>query len=137
MGTRFVATHECDANLRFKQMYVNARPEDVVIIKSPVGMPGRAIRNTFIDDVNSGMKKPYNCPYHCISTCDIDNSPYCIAHALMSAQKGRLKFGFAFAGANVYRVHEIISTKELFAQLVAEYEAAVADPVCIPDVRQA
>ncbi len=124
MGTRFVATHECDADLSFKQMYIDARSEDIVIIKSPVGMPGRAIRNEYIDDVSSGMKKPFNCPYHCISTCDIVNSPYCIAHALMSAQKGRFRFGFAFAGANVHRVTEIISTKELFKRLIAEYEEA-------------
>lgn len=121
MGTRFVATHECDADLAFKQMYVQALPEDIVIIKSPVGMPGRAIRNQYIDDVASGMRKPFNCPYHCISTCDYTNSPYCIAQALISAQKGKFKHGFAFAGANAYRIMEIISVKELFSQLVEGY----------------
>jgi nitronate monooxygenase len=124
MGTRFVATHECDAALAFKQMYVNARAEDIVIITSPVGMPGRAIRNQYLDDVEAGIKKPYSCPYHCISTCDYKASPYCIAHALTSAQRGRLSTGFAFAGANAYRVTKIISVKELFSQLTAEYEVA-------------
>jgi nitronate monooxygenase len=122
MGTRFVATHECDADMLFKQMYINAGLEDVVIINSPVGMPGRAIRNKFIDDVSSGVKMPIKCPYHCIITCDYKNSPYCIANALISAQKGRFSNGFAFAGANVHRVDEIISVKELFAKLMAEYE---------------
>jgi nitronate monooxygenase len=121
MGTRFVATHECDADISFKQMYVDAKAEDIVIIKSPVGMPGRAIRNKYIDDVASGLKKPFRCPYHCIITCDYKNTSYCIAGALISAQKGVFKNGFAFAGANVYRVNEIISVKELISTLISEY----------------
>ncbi len=135
MGTRFVATHECDADSEFKQMYVHASPEDIVIIKSPVGMPGRAIRNQYIDDVSSGMRKPYSCPYHCISTCDYTNSPYCIAQALISAQKGKLKHGFAFAGANAHRIMEIISVKELFAQLIAGYNEIVLETVTMPAYR--
>ena len=126
MGTRFVATHECDAHLSFKQAYVDSHQEDIVIIKSPVGMPGRAIRNKYVDDVSSGIKKPYKCPYHCIITCDYKNSPYCIAHALISAQKGYLRNGFAFCGKNAYRVDKIISTHELMSTLVAEYENADA-----------
>ncbi len=129
MGTRFVATHECDADAQFKQAYVNAQPEDIVIIKSPVGMPGRAVRNDYIDDVRSGIKKPFNCPYHCISTCDYTSAPYCIAQALISAQRGRLQHGFAFAGANAFRITEIISVDELFAQLIAEYEDRPVDSV--------
>ncbi|MBI5267242.1 MAG: nitronate monooxygenase [candidate division Zixibacteria bacterium] len=136
MGTRFVATHECDADAQFKQMYVDARPEDIVIIKSPVGMPGRAIRNRYIDDVHSGMKKPFRCPYHCISTCDCTNAPYCIAQALISAQKGKLDNGFAFAGANAHRVTEIISVKELFAELVAEYDEIPREVVDAASCRQ-
>ncbi|MGB5107125.1 MAG: nitronate monooxygenase [Candidatus Zixiibacteriota bacterium] len=128
MGTRFVATHECDAHLSFKQAYIDSTEDDIVIIKSPVGMPGRAIRNKYIDDVSSGIKKPYKCPYHCIITCDYKNSPYCIAHALISAQKGYLRNGFAFCGKNAYRVTEIISTRELVSMLVAEYENACLVP---------
>ncbi|MEW5794953.1 MAG: nitronate monooxygenase family protein [Candidatus Zixiibacteriota bacterium] len=124
MGTRFVATHECDASLAFKQAYIDARPEDIVIIHSPVGMPGRAIRNAYLDDVSDGIKKPYSCPYHCIHTCDYKNSPYCIAHALISAKRGRFRSGFAFAGANVHRVTEIVSVKELVLSLIDEYEQA-------------
>jgi len=128
MGTRFVATHECDADPAFKQLYVDATPEDIVIINSPVGMPGRAIRNKYIDDVESGEKHPYKCAYHCILTCDYTNSPYCIAHALMSAQKGRFKSGFAFAGSNAYRIREIVSVSELMSTLVAEYHESMAVP---------
>lgn len=134
MGTRFVATFECDADASFKQMYIDAGPEKIVIIKSPVGMPGRAIRNRYIDEINSGMKKPYKCPYHCISTCDYTNSPYCIAHALISAKKGRFQNGFAFAGANAYRVTEIVPVKKLIAELMDQFETATANVGVTPAV---
>jgi nitronate monooxygenase len=126
MGTRFVATHECDADPKFKQEYIDATSDDIVIIQSPVGMPGRAIRNQYIDDVESGQKKPFKCPFHCIITCDYTNSPYCIADALISAQRGNLENGFAFSGANAYRVKEIVSVKQLIASLLAEVHEAEA-----------
>jgi nitronate monooxygenase len=129
MGTRFVATYECDASPLFKQAYIDAQAEDIVIIHSPVGMPGRAIRNGYINEISEGIKKPYNCPYHCIRTCDYKNSPYCIAHALMSAKRGKFRNGFAFAGANVNRVNEIVSVNELVSTLVREYEQSAADAV--------
>jgi nitronate monooxygenase len=126
MGTRFVATHECDADQAFKQLYVDSRPEDIVIIDSPVGMPGRAIRNKYIDDVEAGQKQPYKCAYHCIHTCDYKNTPYCIAHALISARNGRFNSGFAFAGSNAYRITEIVSVAELMSTLKAEYHGSEA-----------
>jgi nitronate monooxygenase len=124
MATRFVTTHECDASIRFKQAYLDSSAEDIEIIKSPVGMPGRALRNEFIDDVNAGKKTPFKCPYHCISTCDFKNSPYCIALALMNAQKGNMKNGLVFSGQNVHRCTEITSVKELVENLVKEYNIA-------------
>lgn len=124
LGTRFVTTHECDASLRFKQTYLESTADDIVIIQSPVGMPGRAIRNAFIDAINDGEKKPYKCPYHCIITCDYQNSPYCIALALVNAQKGNMKFGFPFAGANAFRTSKIVSVKELMHNLVREFAEA-------------
>jgi nitronate monooxygenase len=127
MGTRFVTTHECDASHQFKQSYLESKEDDIVIIQSPVGMPGRAIRNPFIDAVNNGQKHPYRCPYHCIITCDYQNSPYCIALALVNAQKGNLKSGFPFAGANAYRTNAIVSVKELIDGLMQEYRQAEQD----------
>jgi NAD(P)H-dependent flavin oxidoreductase YrpB (nitropropane dioxygenase family) len=121
MATRFVATDECDASLAFKKAYLNAREEDIIIIDSPVGLPGRAIKNKFIEDINRGEKKPFKCPYHCIKTCDYLNAPYCIALALVNAQRGYLKNGFVFAGANVHRVAEITSVKKLIEGLTEEY----------------
>ena len=123
MATRFVTTHECDASLAFKETYIRAKREDIVIITSPVGMPGRAIRNRFIDDVNAAKKAPVKCPYHCIITCDYTKTPYCIALALTNAQRGNLTRGFAFAGANAYRATEIVSVKELVGTLLEEYAA--------------
>jgi nitronate monooxygenase len=125
MATRFVTTEECDASIDFKNTYINSKKEDVTIIKSPVGMPGRAIRNDFTDDISRGANKPFKCPYHCIVTCDYKNSPYCIALALTNAQKGNLENGFAFAGENAYRTDKIVSVHELMETLQKEYIDAV------------
>ncbi len=82
MGTRFVTTNECDADPAFKQSYIDARREDIEIIESPVGMPGRALRSSFLDRVREGLKRPKACPFDCIKTCDVTHSPYCIMLAL-------------------------------------------------------
>lgn len=122
MATRFVTTHECDAAPAFKQAYLDANPGDLAIIDSPVGLPGRVIENSFVAEMKNGGKRPFACPYHCIVTCNVAKSPYCIAHALLSAQRGDLVNGFAFAGQNAYRAREIVSVKELMAALATEYE---------------
>lgn len=121
MGTRFVTTHECDASEAFKQSYIDAAPSDIEIIKSPVGMPGRAIFSNFIQKVRDGKKQPKKCPFKCIKTCDIDKSPYCIITALVNALKGNFEHGFAFAGANAFRAEKISSVKEIFQLLLNEY----------------
>ena len=126
MGTRFVATRECDADERFKQSYLAARAEDVTIISSPVGMPGRALYNQFIEAAREGLKKPFKCIFHCVSTCQQEKTPYCIAQALINAMKGNLERGFAFCGANVFRVNEIVSVRELMESLQREFDEAVA-----------
>lgn len=122
MATRFVTTDECDASIEFKKAYLNSKKEDLVIIKSPVGMLGRAIKNSFIGDVAKGKKKPFKCPFHCIKTCNYQKSPYCIALALINAQRGNLRRGFAFSGANAYRAKEIIPVKKLIETLTQEYQ---------------
>ncbi len=126
MGTRFVATHECAADDLFKQAYIDAAPEDVTIIKSPVGMPGRALYNEFIQDSRDGKRKPVKCIFHCLHTCDPEKTPYCIALSLINAMKGNLSKGFAFCGSNVGRVDKVVSVHELIESLKQEYEAAVA-----------
>jgi NAD(P)H-dependent flavin oxidoreductase YrpB (nitropropane dioxygenase family) len=121
MGTRFVTTEECDASPEFKQAYINATSSDIEIIKSPVGMPGRAIISNFITKVKEGKKQPKKCPYKCIKTCDISKSPYCIIVALINALKGNFDNGYAFAGANAFRATKISSVKELFQSVKSEY----------------
>jgi nitronate monooxygenase len=124
MATRFVVTHECDASDIFKETYLKCKKEDITLIDSPVGMPGRAIRNEFLERVSSGAKEAFKCHWKCLRSCNFKNVPYCIARALTNAKIGNLDAGFAFAGANAYRVDKIISVKELVDSLVEEYLAA-------------
>lgn len=121
MGTRFVTTEECDASAAFKQTYIDAEEKDIEIIKSPVGMPGRAIISNFIQKVREGKKQPKKCPFKCIKTCDISKSPYCIIVALINAFKGNFENGYAFAGSNAFRATKISSVKEIFQSLLKEY----------------
>lgn len=118
LGSRFVTTKECDASDIFKQQYINASENEVEIIQSPVGMPGRAISNAFIDKVKMGLKMPKTCPFHCIKTCDISKSPYCIVTALYNAAKGNMASGYAFAGTNAFRATKISTVKEVMTDLV-------------------
>jgi NAD(P)H-dependent flavin oxidoreductase YrpB (nitropropane dioxygenase family) len=124
MGTRFVTTYECDASEGFKQAYINADEKDIEIIKSPVGMPGRAIFSNFIRKVREGRKQPKKCPFKCIKTCDISSSPYCIITALINALKGNFENGFAFAGSNAFRATKISSVREIFQSLLMEYKTS-------------
>jgi len=124
MGTRFVATCECDASMEFKESYLKCKREDIVIIDSPVGLPGRAIQNGYLKRVSQGFKETFKCPWKCLKSCDFKNTPYCIALALTNAKKGNLEKGFAFCGANAYRVDKITTVKELISTLKQEYENA-------------
>lgn len=119
MATRFVATNECDASIEFKEAYVNARPEDIKIIKSPVGMHGRAINNNFIKKMESERGKIDKC-YNCIKTCNVVDSPYCITKALINSVKGKLDDGLIFCGSNVSKIKEIVSVHDLMQELVCE-----------------
>ena len=124
MGTRFVATHECDADIRFKEAYIACREDDLEIIKSPVGLPGRAIRNSFLKDVAAGKKMGFKCAWRCLKSCDIKNARYCISLVLDNARQGILDKGFAFAGSNAFRVDKIVSVNELLQELINQYQHA-------------
>jgi NAD(P)H-dependent flavin oxidoreductase YrpB (nitropropane dioxygenase family) len=93
MGTRFVCTDECDVHENFKKAYLNAKKDDLVIIKSPVGLPGRVIKNKFVEDVISGKTVPAACNFQCLKTCNPKEAPYCIAKALTKAVEGYLEEG--------------------------------------------
>ena len=120
MATRFVATEECDASDEFKQAYINAKKEDIKIIKSPVGMPGRAIYNNFIKQTEGTKCKIDKC-YQCIRTCNVANTPYCITKALVNAVKGNVEEGLIFCGSNVDKVKESVSVHKLMQELVQEF----------------
>lgn len=115
IASRFVATHECDADIKFKKAYVDAKEEDIEIVQSPVGMPGRAIRNKFIENIKN-VSKPTKC-LGCIKTCNPKETPYCITKALINSVTGNLDEGLIFCGSNVSKIHEIVSVKELMDEL--------------------
>ncbi len=124
MGTRFAATEECDASEEFKHAYIDSKKDDMVLIDSPLGLPGRAINCQFLEEVKSGERKPINCPWKCLKACNYKKAPYCIARALTNAQQGNLKEGFAFSGANAYKIKGIMKVEELIANLKKEFKLA-------------
>ncbi len=124
MATRFVCTDECDVAQEFKEEYLKARKEDIIIIKSPVGLPGRAIRNQFLKSLEIKGKLKINCPYRCLRTCNVNEAKYCIAQALLNAYFGDVEKGLIFSGKNSYRINKIITVKELISELLAEVKAS-------------
>lgn len=117
MATRFVTTYECDASEEFKKAYVNADVQDIKIINSPVGMPGRAIYNQFIKQNEQEKCKIEKC-YGCIKTCNVADTPYCITKALINAVKGNMEKALIFCGSNVGKVNKLVSVHELMQELV-------------------
>ncbi len=117
VGSRFVATEECDAHINFKNAYVNAKEEDIAIIKSPVGMPGRAIMNRFVKHVMLKRDEIETC-YGCIKGCDFRTTPYCISRALITSVKGDVENGLIFCGADAYQINEITTVKGLLNELL-------------------
>ncbi|MDD4005144.1 MAG: nitronate monooxygenase family protein [Elusimicrobiaceae bacterium] len=124
IATRFVATDECPAAQAFKEAYLKATAADIFIIKSPVGMPGRALRTKFLDRVFGGETIPNKCAYRCLRSCNPTTVPYCIAKAMINAVEGRLDDAIVFAGSNVSRIDRIMPVRELMDELVAQANAA-------------
>jgi len=125
MGTRFVCTDECDASLEFKNEYINAKPEDIVVLQSPVKMPLRVISNSFVKKIQNGASTNFECRYHCLATCEPDKTAYCIAKTLLNAQRGNFDSGFAPCGANAHRVDKIVPVRALIDELVKDAEEAL------------
>ena len=120
IGTRFVTTYECSVADEFKQAYLNAKEEDIVFIQSPVGMPARAVRTKFLDDILRGERKEFICNYQCLRTCDPATVQCCIAKALIDAAEGDIDNAVVFVGSNVTRINKIVSVKELINEIVTE-----------------
>lgn len=127
MATRFVCTDECDADIKFKQAYLNATAEDITLIKSPVGLPGKVIDSEFVRKIKNGQTIPFRCRYKCLRTCKPSEAPYCIAEVLAKASDGKMDEAFAFAGSNAALCTEIIPVKALVEKIMQEYFAAVGD----------
>ena len=122
VGTRFVTTWECDASQAYKQAYLDAEKEDIQIVKSPVGMPGRAIFNEFIQNNKRGEKKEHWKCRQCLEKCNQKDIPYCITDALISAVKGHLDQGLIFCGANAWRSKKMEHVSEIMEEFKEEFE---------------
>ena len=116
IASRFVATEECDASDAYKQAYIHAREEDIQIIQSPVGMPGRALRNEFIKNIERERQPIKKC-YNCLAQCNPGTVPYCITQALINAVKGDIENGLIFCGSNVGRIHQMTTVHNLMEEL--------------------
>ena len=121
IATRFIATEECDAHIKYKQAFIDCKEEDIEIVVSPVGMPGRAIRNSFIEKIKK-QNEPITKCYNCLKPCNPKNTPYCISKALINAVNGDIDNGLLFTGSNAYKIDKIVTVKELLDELVSECE---------------
>lgn len=124
MGSRFVTTTECDVSDAFKQNYIRTTPDDITLIDSPVGLPGRVISSPFVKKIQAGETMPLNCAWKCLKTCDYKKAPFCIASALFNAAQGNLDEGFSFAGSRAYLAEKIMSVKDTISQIMQEYAEA-------------
>lgn len=117
-ATRFVTTEECDADIRYKEAYIRADKEDIVIVKSPVGMPGRAIMNPFMKRVMAGEQIPHTPCHRCLHKCNPAEIPYCITDALIHAAKGETDDALLFCGAYAYKAKRLETVKEVIDSLI-------------------
>lgn len=119
MATRFITTYECDASDKYKEMFLKAKKEDIELVTSPVGMPGRAIRNKLTETIKT-QRIPVKKCYQCLIPCDVKTTPYCISKALIEACKGNIDEGLIFSGTNGYRSDKLISVKDLIEELMGD-----------------
>lgn len=123
LATRFIATEECDAGQGYKDVLLAARPEDLRIIHSPVGMPGRAVNSPLVQRLAAGMRQP---PAHCsgcIKSCRPAETPFCITHALIEAVKGNWEEGLFFSGSRVDLVDRMRTVPDLIDELMKDWRA--------------
>ncbi len=121
IASRFVLSQECDVADSFKQTFLDAGKDDIVLTSSPVGMPGRAINTPFIQAMTRGDDlSTKRCDYKCLKKCD---HHYCISERLMMARNGNVNEGLVFSGANTYKMKEILPVAEIFRQFVSQAES--------------
>ena len=123
MATRFIATEECDAHINFKRAIIDSKKEDIILVKSPVGMPGRAILNPFSQKYGIKREKIKKC-YNCVKPCNPATTIYCISKALLHAVRGEIDDALLFCGSNAYRVNELTTVDKLMQTLKQELLSA-------------
>ena len=121
LATRFIPTYECDASQTYKDVLLAAKPEDVRIIHSPVGMPGRALATPLVQKLEQGLRFPPKHCARCLKACEPAKVPYCITHALIEAVKGNVEEGLFFCGANVGCLDRMRSVRELMDELMDDW----------------
>lgn len=126
IGTRFIATNECSADIKYKQMFVDATEDDLVYIQSPVGMPAKVIKTKFVEEMLGGGRRPISCNYQCLRTCDPQKAPFCIAKALIDAVEGDIDNAIVFASSYVSRIKKIVPVKDLIDEITSEAERELA-----------
>ena len=119
VATRFVTTEECDADIRYKEAYIHASEKDIAIVKSPVGMPGRAIINPLMRRVADGEQIPHSPCHRCLAKCSPADIPYCITDGLINAVKGNIEEGLLFCGAKAWKAQKIDTVREAVQELFA------------------
>jgi NAD(P)H-dependent flavin oxidoreductase YrpB (nitropropane dioxygenase family) len=129
IATRFVLTKECSVSDEFKQTYLNAQKEDVTLIRSPVGLPGRAIKTPFVKRLLAGEELNADCKFKCLKKC---GHYYCISERLTKARNGDIEEGLVFSGENVYKMKEIITVREVFDMFISQAESVFREPVTAP-----
>jgi NAD(P)H-dependent flavin oxidoreductase YrpB (nitropropane dioxygenase family) len=118
VGSAFIPTEECDADIKFKNKFIESTTEDLGILNSPVGLPGRAIKTKFFDSIESGEAKPKSCNYQCIKTCNFKKVEFCIAQALYNSVKGDVENGIVFSGEKGPEANSIKSVKQIIKNIM-------------------
>lgn len=122
MGTRFVASEECDAPLSFKEKYVSAKKEDLLLVKTTVGLEGRAINNPFTKLISNGGKVKVKKCIDCLKNCSYQ---FCTMDSLLTSMGGDCENGLVFAGARVDEIKEVLPVKTIMDNIMKEYETHV------------
>ena len=117
IGTHFICTEESGIARKSKEVFVNAHAKDIVVIKSPVGLPVRVLRTPLVERVLSGNREKFTCPYHCLRTCNPAKSLFCIARALLATWMGDTEHGLYMCGSNIEAETRIYPLKEFFDTL--------------------
>ncbi len=117
VGTRFICTEESGLDQKSKQIYVNAKAEDIIIIQSPLGLPVKVLRTPFSEKILKGVKIPFGCPFLCLRACKADKARFCLAEALVDTLFGNTEKGLYMTGSAIGRINDIVPAEEFLEPL--------------------